>query len=547
MKPLTSEDFPPGLWTNGVAPSIRETVNSYWRTVETTEDLQAAWQDLQAQLLVDRTVNPLMHDATRAWAEAEMRAMAKRWGVDEKDAATASAAAVIQLKRKKEGFIHGKDTPLPPGVSLNDFRAYMPMHSFIFAPSREMWPASSVNSRIPPVLLFKPDGTPDLDDHGKQKTISASAWIDRNQPVEQMTWAPGLPMLIQGRLVSDGGWIEREGVTCFNLYRAPTVERGDPAQAGPWLDHVRKIYPDDADHIIKWLAHRVQRPQQKINHALVVGGEPGIGKDTLFEPVKYAVGPWNFQEVTPTQTIGRFNSFLKSVIMRVSEARDLGDLNRYQFYDHMKIYTAAPPDVLRIDEKNLREHSIFNCCGVILTTNYKEDGIYLPGNDRRHFVAWSDLKERDFGESYWNRLWNWYRSGGIENVCAYLAELDISEFDPKAPPPKTPAFWAIVAAGLSQDDADMADLLDTLGQPDVITLDKLKTLATGDFGIWIRDPKNRRSIPHRMEQCGYVRVHKPGTDNGLWKVDNKRQAVYAKKEMVLRDQLAAVNKLVGEL
>ena len=31
----------------------------------------------------------------------------------------------------------------------------------------------------------------------------------------------------------------------------------------------------------------------KVNHALVLGGEPGIGKDTLIEPVKGAVGPWN--------------------------------------------------------------------------------------------------------------------------------------------------------------------------------------------------------------------------------------------------------------
>jgi hypothetical protein len=29
----------------------------------------------------------------------------------------------------------------------------------------------------------------------------------------------------------------------------------------------------------------------------------------------------------------------------------IGDVDRYAFYDHMKAYTAAPPDVLRIDEK----------------------------------------------------------------------------------------------------------------------------------------------------------------------------------------------------
>ena len=125
----------------------------------------------------------------------------------------------------------------------------------------------------------------------------------------------------------------------------------------------------------------------------MLGGNQGIGKDTVLEPVKQAVGPWNFFEVSPQHMLGRFNGFLKSVILRVNEARDLGDVNRFQFYDHMKAYTAAPPDVLRVDEKNLREHSVFNCVGVIITTNHKADGIFLPADDRRHFVAWSALSK----------------------------------------------------------------------------------------------------------------------------------------------------------
>ena len=35
----------------------------------------------------------------------------------------------------------------------------------------------------------------------------------------------------------------------------------------------------------------------------------------------------------------------------MNEARDLGEFDRFQFYDHLKAYTAAPPDVLRVDEK----------------------------------------------------------------------------------------------------------------------------------------------------------------------------------------------------
>src|SRR5690606_14429731 len=110
-----------------------------------------------------------------------------------------------------------------------------------------------------------------------------------------------------------------------------------------------------------------------------------------------------------------------------------GDTDRFKFYDHMKSYTAAPPDVLRVDEKHLREYAVLNVCGVIITTNHKTDGIYLPADDRRHFVAWSDLTKEDFPADYWSRLWRWYGNGGIEHVAAYLATLDLSGFDPKAP------------------------------------------------------------------------------------------------------------------
>jgi hypothetical protein len=77
---------------------------------------------------------------------------------------------------------------------------------------------------------------------------------------------------------------------------------------------------------------------------------------------------------------------------------------------------------------------------VIITTNHKADGFYLPPDDRRHFVAWSDLTKDDFADGYWNAIWDYYARGGYCHVAAYLSELDISSFDPKAPPPKTPAF-----------------------------------------------------------------------------------------------------------
>ena len=448
----------------------------------------------------------------------------------------------------EEDFTEEITEPCPEGsgVTIDDFVAFMPSHVYIFTPCREPWTVTSVNARLPPVPVLGKNGKPKRR-NGKIVTISPSRWLDQNRPVEQMTWAPGWPMLIKDRLVVDGGWIEREGVTCFNHYRPPRLQLDDASKAGPWLDHVRKIYPDDANHIIMWLAHRVQRPEEKINHALVLGGGQGIGKDTLLEPVKRAVGPWNFRDVIPANLMGRFNSFLKAVILRVNEAHDLGDaerVNRFMFYDRTKLYTAAPPDVLRVDEKNLREYYVFNVLGFLVTTNHKTDGIYLPADDRRHYVAWSHITKEDFTDEYWKQIWGWYdNNGGDGHVAAYLAELDVSAFNPKAPPPKTPAFWDIVSASTAPEDAELADVIDAIGNPDALTLKQLIAAAMGGIADWLMDRKNRRAIPHRLERCGYVSVR--GPCDGQWKIGGERQTIYAKQTLSPQAREEAAKKLAA--
>jgi hypothetical protein len=176
------------------------------------------------------------------------------------------------------------------GVTIDDFVAYMPAYSFIFTPFREPWVARSVNARLARIVVLDKHGVPKRDANGKLATMAPTTWLVQNRAVEQMTWAPGFPMVIPDRLVVEGGWIERKDVNTFNLYRPPRLTLGDATQAGQWREHLEAIYPEDATHIECWLAHRVQRPADKVNHALVLGGEQGIGKDTLLEPVKHAVG-----------------------------------------------------------------------------------------------------------------------------------------------------------------------------------------------------------------------------------------------------------------
>lgn len=430
---------------------------------------------------------------------------------------------------------HGPEPDSGPGSTsasaASRFFAYLPEHKYLCDATGAIWPASSVNAKFDRI-----DGA------------KASEWLDTHRTIEQMTWMPGAGQLIRNRVVSGGGWRNEPGYTCYNLYRPPEVEEGDPNDVALWIAHVEFLYKSEADHIIKWLAHRVQHPGEKINHALVLGGEQGIGKDTLLEPVRYAIGPWNFGEITPVALLGRFNKFVKSVILRISEARDLGEMNRYAFYEHSKMYIAAPPEVLPVDEKNVAEYYVPNVCGVLITSNHKADGIYLPAEDRRHFVAWSERTLEEIPPDYWTEIYSWFENGGNGNVAAYLRTLDLSGFDPKAPPPKTSAFWDIVNANRAPEDAELADVLDKMQNPNAVTLEQIKFHAgdTPEFVIWLNDRRNRKQIPHRLESCGYTVVRNDVADDGLWRVNGKRQAIYARNELSVSDRISAAGELMKQ-
>jgi hypothetical protein len=133
-------------------------------------------------------------------------------------------------------------------------------------------------------------------------------------------------------------------------------------------------------------------------------------------------------------------------------------------------------------------------------------------------------------------------------VAAYLATLDISAFDAKAPPPKTAAFWAIADANRAPENAELADVLDMLGNPDAITVDRIANAGSGEKEIqfWIKDRKNRRQISHRLAECGYVPVRNEAAKDGLWKIRGARQVVYAKNTLTIRDRHLAVREYAGQ-
>ena len=198
-------------------------------------------------------------------------------------------------KRQRERGRRGSE-----GRHLSDFYAYMPRHTYIFAPTGEIWIGDQCQFAVAEGAGDEEERRPRRSTtNGKQRS-DANSWLDKHRPVEQMTWAPGLRLVVKDRLIAEGGWFEPRAATS-----SISTSRRCRSRRHRRADHLARPCAADLSRRCRpyhpWLAHRVQQPEEKINHALVLGGNQGIGKDTLLEPVKRAVGPWNFNEMSPNR------------------------------------------------------------------------------------------------------------------------------------------------------------------------------------------------------------------------------------------------------
>lgn len=437
-------------------------------------------------------------------------------------------------------------------IKIEDFYALAPAHRCIYRPTKDAWRNEAVDKRLPPMPVLDVHGNPVLNSRGKPVMMPASEWLAKYRSVERATWHPGEPEIITDKLAIDTGWIEQPGATTINLYVPPSIIPGDATQATCWIEHCYKLYPNEAEHQIAWLAHRVQYPGIKPNHCIVLVGDSDIGKDTMLYPIRHAVGPWNFPDVSLAQLVHQNNDFLCSVILRVNEARDTGENNRgridrYALHDHMKPLLASPPETHRINRKYLPEYRSFNLMGVVVTTNHP-DALYLPSDDRRHYVAASECKRSDFPADYFDKMYRWYeQEGGIGHVAAYLRQYDLTNFNAKMAPTKTAAFWEMVNVERSVDYIELVNAIDALGKPEALTLNEL--IAVAPSVEWLTDRKMSRAIPPRLRRCGYVRVPNPDAENnsGLWVVNGKQMMIYARKELPLGKRGDAAQRLKNRL
>jgi Family of unknown function (DUF5906) len=255
------------------------------------------------------------------------------------------------------------------------------------------------------------------------------------------TYRPGKELLI---------WDETETglqVLALNMWRPSKIVPAQGAtleQIAPWHDVFVALFGEPGtaayEHFMNWLAFALQNPGIKINHAPVLLGGQGIGKDTVLVPFFEAMGEHNVKGVSVERLQGQFHDYLLGSVCYVNEMQNF---ERKELYNRLKEPIAAPPLWLTVNLKNQQPFVIPNIHQWIVSTNY-EDAISLDDDDRRFWVH-RCLLETPRDREFYARAHKFYAAGGLELVAGWLMHRDVSAFDPKAKPPESEAKREMIA------------------------------------------------------------------------------------------------------
>ena len=337
---------------------------------------------------------------------------------------------------------------------------------------------------------------------------------------------------------------QRDKALRFNTWRGIKLQPKE-GDASPWLRHAELLMPvaEERKHVFDWMAFTLQHPGIKINHSILLGGNQGIGKDTLFEPLTRSLGR-HARTIKIDDLRRDFNGYLYNTkLLILNEADIAGRPDESQIVNIVKPLMSSPPNYLTINPKNKDEYEIRNIVNTVLFSNEVRP-TPISDDDRRHFIVTSDLNVIDYSTGsiqpqwaqYFDNLWSWLETGGVEIVLNWLLSRDLSHFNAKKTPPTTKS---------------KRDLQEATQRPlDLI----LKSAIEGKTGPFALDVVSSENIYGWLSQDAVVVLKQYGIENVTMqaigaamkrihclsrrsKIDGKRKALWIVRN---KDQLGPI-------
>lgn len=281
--------------------------------------------------------------------------------------------------------------------------------------------------------------------------------------------------------------------------------------------HLELLFPEPGErgHVLDVFAHLVQRPGQKVNHALMVRGIQGSGKSTLTHLMRGLVGEPNVK-VVPGQRMGqRWQAGMVDCEALIIEEVDQAE--RREVYEAVKMLIAD--EFFDVEEKCL-PFRVGRTPRIILMTSNHRNPLPLPDDDRRFYVtSYGDKKATSDVYSVLHH----HLAEELSRFKGTLLARDIANFNPHSQPPTTEGKKEIVLNSTPAHIRQIQDWVDdgTLAG-DLVNVKSLKErLVDGGYRL------NLGNVAAALRALGAVpctaQAHVGGQRLRLWAIRNHDQ------------------------
>lgn len=185
------------------------------------------------------------------------------------------------------------------------------------------------------------------------------------------------------------------------------------------------------EYLLNWLAHMVQKPFELPDVALIVTGEKGFGKDTLFDffgthilGSRYFIDYEDNNQFFDHYDTGRVNK----ILAKLQEAdRAICLKNASVLKTKVTAKTQNP------NPKGKTAFHVQNFCRLVLTTN-KGNPVDFADGERR-FVLLAASGEKKGNKEYFDRIYTTlFTPEGGKAIASYLMARDIKTWNPRGLP-----------------------------------------------------------------------------------------------------------------
>lgn len=216
----------------------------------------------------------------------------------------------------------------------------------------------------------------------------------------------------------------------YNLFTGWGVKpvKGD---VSPYLEHLKKIICSNNKttykYLVEWMAHMIQKPEEKPSVAIVMKAVQGAGKGSVIEPLLQIAAEFGTHETGISNITGRFNNIIvNKMFIFIDEVIINSE------HDANKIKTIISEKVLTLEKKGVDAQTVPNFSRLMFASN--SERVLRAGIRERRYLVLTPSDEKAQEKEYFDRLHHWINNGGASHLMYYLLNVDLTDFDPRRAP-----------------------------------------------------------------------------------------------------------------